>query len=170
VHILLSRQVRPQDFIKLSSGEEGRVKDVMARNTTIEMFSDGSLLTVPNSMLASSIVRNYTLPTSEVWVSVNVGAAYDSDLDHVERVTLEVASEVLKTVEGGVPEQPPVLLYREFGSSSIDFVVRLMVREFLSQGAVRHEFIKRLHRRYASEGIEIPFPIQTVIAGGGAPD
>jgi small-conductance mechanosensitive channel len=40
----------------------------------------------------------------------------------------------------------------------------MLVREYTSQGAVRHEFIKRLHRRYAQEGIVIPFPTQTVIA------
>lgn len=163
VHIILSRQVRPQDFVRLSSGEEGRVTDVRARNTTIETVPDGSLLAVPNSVLASSIVKNYTLPTTELWVSVSVGVSYDSDLDEVQRVTLEVAREVLASVEGGMSEQPPLMLYREFGPSSIDFVVRLQVRDFQSQGAIRHEFIKRLHRRYDHEGIEIPFPTQTVI-------
>lgn len=163
VQIILSRQVRPRDFVRLSSGEEGRVTDVRARYTTIETVPDGSLLAVPNSVLASSIVKNYTLPTTELWVSVNVGVSYDSDLDHVQRVTVEVARDVLTSVEGGMPEEPPQLFYREFGSSSIDFVVRLKVRDFQSQGAVRHEFIKRLHRRYAREGIEIPFPTQTVI-------
>jgi small-conductance mechanosensitive channel len=170
VQIILSRQVRPRDFVRLSTGEEGRVTDVMARNTTIETVPDGSLLAVPNSILASSIVKNYTLPTTQVWVSVNVGVSYDSDLDHVEQVTLDVAREVLNTVEGGVPDQPPVLFFREFASSSVDFVVRLLVREFQSQGPIRHEFIKRLHRRYASEGIEIPFPTQTVIAKGAPGD
>ncbi len=43
-----------------------------------------------------------------------------------------------------------------------------MVRAFRSQGPVQHEFIKRLHRRYAEEGIEIPFPIRTVIMEGDA--
>ncbi len=169
VQIILSRQVRPMDFVKLSSGEEGRVADVRARNTTIETFPDGSLLAVPNSVLASSIVKNYTLPTTELWVTLNVGVSYASDLERVQNVTLEVAREVLARVEGGMQEQPPIMLYREFGASSIDFVVRLKVREFQSQGPVRHEFIKQLHRRYAAEGIEIPFPIRTVIHKNAPP-
>jgi small-conductance mechanosensitive channel len=166
VHIILSRHVRPRDFVRLTSGEEGRVVDVRARSTTIETGSDSSLLTVPNSILASSIVKNYTLPTTELWISVELGVAYASDLEEVERVTLDVAREVLKEVEGGVPDEPPVMLYRAFGPSSIDFIVRLMVRDYPSQGTVRHEFIKRLHARYASEGIEIPFPTRTVISKG----
>jgi small-conductance mechanosensitive channel len=39
----------------------------------------------------------------------------------------------------------------------------MLVREFMAQGPVRHEFIKRLHRRFGEEGIEIPFPIRTVV-------
>ena len=163
VQIILSRQVRPSDFVRLASGEEGLVTDVKARNTTIRTTPDGNLLTVPNSVLASSIVKNYTLPTTELWVTVNVGVAYDSDLERVQRVTLEVAQDVLASVEGAVPSEPPVVLFREFSASSIDLVVRMLVREYTGQGAVRHEFIKRLHRRYAQEGIEIPFPTQTVI-------
>jgi small-conductance mechanosensitive channel len=43
----------------------------------------------------------------------------------------------------------------------------MMVREFESQAPVRHEFIKRLHQRFGDEGIEIPFPIRTVMMDGG---
>ena len=45
---------------------------------------------------------------------------------------------------------------------------RLMVREFESQGPIRHEFIKRLHKRFDEEEIDIPFPIRTVMMKGGA--
>ncbi len=57
--------------------------------------------------------------------------------------------------------------YHTFGDSSINFDVRMMVREFRSQGPVKHEFIKRLHQRFGEEGIEIPFPIRTVMMKGG---
>ena len=170
VHIILSRQVRQGDFVRLSTGEEGRVTDVKARNTTIQTFPDGNLLAVPNSILATSIVKNYTLPTTDLWVTVNVGVAYASDLEKVERVTLAVAAEVLAAAEGGAKGEPPIMLYREFATSSIDFVVRMLVRDYTSQGAVRHDFIKRLHKRYAEEGIEIPFPTQTVISRTRAVD
>jgi len=149
------------------SGEEGWVTDVKARNTTIETFPDGNLLAVPNSILASSIVKNFTLPRSALWVSIDVGVSYDSDLEHVEAVTLDVANAVLAEADGGLGDEEPVMVYRAFGESSIDFEVRLMVRDFRSQGPVRHAFIKSLHRRFGEEGIEIPFPIRTIIMGGG---
>jgi len=163
VQIILSRQVRPRDYVQLSSGEEGWVTDVKGRNTTIQTFPDGNLVVVPNSLLASSIVKNFSFPRSALWVSLDVGVSYDSDLKHVERVTLEVATEVLEEIDGGMPGEKPVVFFNAFGASSIDFQVRMMVREFRSQGPIRHEFIKRLHRRFGEEGIEIPFPIRTVV-------
>ena len=141
--------------------------DVKGRNTTIQTFPDGNLVTVPNSMLASSIVKNFSMPRRALWVTLEVGVSYDSDLEQVEAVALEVARQVLEEVDGGVPGKDPIVRYHTFGDSSINFDVRMMVREFESQGPMRHEFIKRLHRRFADEGIEIPFPIRTVVMKGG---
>ncbi len=170
VQIILSRQVRPRDYVQLSSGEEGWVTDVKGRNTTIQTFPDGNLVVVPNSLLASSIVKNFSFPRSALWVSLDVGVSYDSDLEHVERVTLEVATKVLEEIDGGMPGEKPVVVFQAFGDSSIDFQVRMMVREFRSQGPIRHDFIKRLHRRFGEEGIEIPFPIRTIVMTSGGDD
>ena len=167
VQIILSRQVRQRDYIRLSSGEEGWVTDVKARNTTIQTFPDGNLVTVPNATLASSIVKNFSMPRTALWVTLEVGVSYDSDLGQVEAVALEVAKHVLQEVDGGMPGEEPIVRYHTFADSSVNFDVRMMVREFESQGPVRHEFIKRLHRRFADEGIEIPFPIRTVMMPGG---
>ena len=170
IQIILSKPVRQRDYIRLSSGEEGWVTDVKARSTTIQTFPDGNLVTVPNATLASSIVKNFSMPERALWVTVEVGVSYDSDLEHVEAVALDVAARVLSDGDGGVPGEDPVVRFHTFGDSSINFDVRMMVREFRSQGPVRHEFIKRLHQRFADEGIEIPFPIRTVMMkGGGEP-
>jgi small-conductance mechanosensitive channel len=157
VHIILSRQVRPFDHVRLSTGDEGRVIDVRARNTTIET-GDGSLLVVPNATLATSIFKNHTLPTPRYWVSLDMGVSYESELEHVQRVVLEVARDVLSTVKGGVAEQDPTVFFRAFGPTSVELTVRLQVREFVDQGPVRHELVKRLHRRFGAEGILIPHP------------
>ncbi len=167
IQIILSKQVRQGDYIRLSSGEEGWVTDVKGRNTTIQTFPDGNLVMVPNSLLASSIVKNLSMPRRALWVTLEVGVSYDSDLGHVETVALDVAQQVLDEVDGGVPGEDPIIRYHTFGDSSINFDVRMMVREFRSQGPVKHEFIKRLHRRFGDEGIEIPFPIRTVMMQGG---
>ncbi|MCL6559948.1 MAG: mechanosensitive ion channel family protein [Firmicutes bacterium] len=161
IHVIASRQIKPGDYVRLETGEEGYVEDMNWRNTTIRMLPNNMVI-VPNAKLASSIVTNYNLPEQEMSVLVQVGVSYASDLEKVERVTAEVAREVMREVPGGVPEFAPFIRYHTFGDFSINFTVILRVKEFADQYPVKHEFVKRLHKRYAEEGIEIPFPIRTV--------
>jgi small-conductance mechanosensitive channel len=161
LHILAVRQIRPGDFIRLESGEEGYVVDIGWRNTTIRTLPN-NLVIIPNTKLATTVVTNYSLPESETAVPVQVSVSYGSDLERVERVTLEVAREVLQTVPGGVPEFDPVIRYHTLGDSGIQFTVVLRTQAYPDQHLLRHEFIKRLYRRYRQEGIEIPFPVRTV--------
>lgn len=161
IQIILSRQVRTGDYIKLESGEAGYVTDITWRNTTIRMLPN-NIIVVPNYKLASIILTNYCLPEKEMSVLVQVGVSYDSDLKKVERVTIEVAREVMKTLAGGVTEFEPFIRYHTFDDFSINFTVILRAREFVDQYLLKHEFVKSLHERYKQEGIEIPFPIRTV--------
>jgi small-conductance mechanosensitive channel len=77
-------------------------------------------------------------------------------------VTTEVAREVIKDTGVGVPGYEPSVSYKKFGDSSINFDVNFHVKRFVDQYTVKHKFIKRLHKRYKEEGIEIPFPVRTV--------
>lgn len=162
VSIILSGQVRPGDYLKLASSEEGFVTDVKARNTTIRTFPNQNLVVVPNSVLASTILTNYSLPERSLWITVEVGVSYDSDLEFVENVAIEVANEAFEAVEGQPPRQVPEVRFHEFGDSSINFMVLIQAAAFTDQFHIRHEFIKRLHSRFQTEGIDIPFPIRTV--------
>jgi small-conductance mechanosensitive channel len=161
VHILASRQVRPGDFIRLDTGDEGHVVDVTWRYTTVRQLRN-ALTIVPNAKLASAVITNYSLPDDELAVLVPVGVSYDSNLSQVEAVTAAVGREVMATTPGAVPEFEPFIRYNGFGDSSITFNVILRGRTAPDQHVIRHEFIKRLHERYRAEGIEIPFPIRTV--------
>lgn len=161
IHILVSRQVRPGDFVRLDSGEEGYIQDITWRYTTIRQLPN-NMVVVPNAKLASAIVHNFYLPDPEQAVLVPVGVSYASDLANVEAVTVAVAKEVLAEVQGGVTTFEPFIRYNAFSDSSINFNVIMRGREFVDQHLIRHEFIKRLHRRYQAERIEIPFPQRTL--------
>jgi small-conductance mechanosensitive channel len=160
--IIASRQVRQGDYIRLEQGEEGYVTDIKWRNTTIKALWDDHEVVVPNSKLGDSVVINYHLPARSFWVKIDVGVHYDSDLERVEEVVQEVAKEVSEEFGGGGRRQEPVVRFREFGDSSINLIVRLQVDRYATQFRLRHEFIKRLHRRFGEERITIPFPIRTL--------
>jgi small-conductance mechanosensitive channel len=161
IQITLAHNIRVGDFLRLESGEEGTVEDINWRTTRVRQLPNTVVL-VPNGRLAQSIVTNYDLPTKDLAVLMQVGVHYASDLERVERVTIEVATEVMKTVPGGIAEFTPFIRYHTFGESSIDFTVILRARQFGDNFLIKHEFIKRLVRRYAQERIVIPFPIRAV--------
>ncbi|MBB5122077.1 mechanosensitive ion channel protein [Streptomyces eurocidicus] len=161
VHILVSKTVQPGDYIRLSSGEEGYVRDINWRNTVVEELSN-NLVIVPNAKLAGTNMTNFSRPEQKLSVTVQVGVAYDSDLDQVERITNEEVQNVMRDITGAVPDHEPAVRFHTFGDSRIGFTVVLGVGEYSDKYRIKHEFIKRLHRRYRAEGIKIPSPARTV--------
>ncbi len=161
LYIMADRPIRVGDYVRLETGQEGYVADIGWRSIKIRELPN-NIIVIPNSKVASSIVTNYYLPETEMACLVQVGVSYDSDLEKVERVTIDVAKKVLKKVSGGVPDFEPFIRYHTFSDFSINFTVILRVKEYVDKYLVTHEFVKELHKRYKEEGIEIPFPIRTV--------
>lgn len=161
LQIIASRQVRVGDYIKLSTGEEGYVADIQWRNTTVRALSN-NIIVVPNAILAQTITTNYYQPEREISVLVELGVAYDSDLQKVERVTIGVARQIQKSTQGAIATHEPFIRFHTFADSSIKFSVILRGHEFTDQYLIKHEFVKALQERYRVEGIEIPFPIRTL--------
>ena len=162
LHLILSKQIRIGDYIRLGTGEEGRVTDIAWRFTTIVPVGASNTVVIPNKTIAGANITNFSLPTRSLNISVPVGVAYDSDLALVERVTIETAKEVLARVDNN-PNAKPLVRYTKFNDSSIDFAVILPSSQFDQQGLIIHDFIKALTDRYRIEGIDIPYPIRTVI-------
>ena len=154
-YLTVAKQIRIGNYIRLSSGEEGYLVDIDWRASRLRQLSNNTVL-IPNAKLSQSIVTNYHLPERELAVVIEGSVDYGSDLDHVERVTTEVARDVMQTVDGGVKNFEPYIRYHTLGDPGIGFSVTLRAREFVDQHLIKHEFIKRLHARYENEGIEIP--------------
>ena len=99
-------------------------------------------------------------------IRINCGVSYGSDLEKVERVTLNVARQVLRSVSGGVETFEPLVRFNNFGDSNIEFTVILRVKSIVDQYLVKHEFIKELTKAYAKEGIEIAYPCRNIFLRG----
>jgi len=167
VHILASRKVQPGDFIQLDNGMQGYVVDTNWRSTIIRQLPN-NILVVPNATVASAIVTNYHLPEHEISVTVPCSVSYESDLEYVERVTIEVGQEVMQEVKGAVPDYEPTVRYTTFGGSGISFNVGLRAGDISAQALIIHEFIKRLHSRYQRDGISTQSPAETIVYPGSA--
>lgn len=168
LQLVASKKIHIGDYVRLDSADEGVVTDLTWRYTTIRTLP-GNLIIVPNAKLSSAIVTNFTNPSPSQPVVVPVGVAYGSDLERVERIAIEVATDIQTTVDGAVRDFKPVARFSGFGDSSVNFNLVMRAATFQDQFLMRHELIKRLHARFNAEGIEIPFPIRTVHLKGTVP-
>ena len=176
LQIIISKQIRVNDYIKLSTGDEGKVTDINWRFITIMPANEGSVVVIPNKVIAGAVSTNYSMPRDDIVVVVPIGVGYESDLDKVEQITVEVARELMTEVDGyepnfddeGIDRNPlaPVVRYQKFNDSSIDFNAIMHVTSFTHQYLLKHKFIKRIMERYREENINIPFPIRTVEISG----
>jgi len=154
LHVVASRQIKPGDYVKLDSGDEGYIADITWRNTTIKALPNNMVI-VPNSKLASAIITNFYQPTREMGMGFNICVSFDSDLDKVEKVTLETATRVLARMPGVVEDAAVAVRFNGFGEYGVNLAVGFRVKEFTDQYMIKHELAKALHARYQAEGIEI---------------
>jgi small-conductance mechanosensitive channel len=157
VFMSVSGQIRIGDYLRLEGGSEGYVADFNWRSTSIRLLSD-NIVIIPNAKLAQAVVTNFHQPSRELTMVVDVSVHYMSNLADVERITVDVARDVLATIPGGVPSFTPVVRFHTFGANGVIGSVMLRAQEFTDQFLLRHEFIKRLHERYSREGITVPYP------------
>jgi len=161
IQIVIDKPFKVGQFVKIDSGEEGYVHKIGWRSTWVRLLAN-NVIVLPNKVMVTSKILNYYYPETEMSTLVQVGVHYESDLEHVERVTIEVAKEAMQEVTGGVKTFEPFIRYHTFADFSINFTVILRVSEFVDNYLLKHEFIKKLHKRYAKEGINIPYPIRAI--------
>jgi len=162
VYLRLDHPVRPDDYIKLESGEEGFVVERGWRSTRIKALSNNTIV-VPNAKLASTIVTNFSLPDPHMSLLIPVSVNLNSDPDKVESVLVDEASRALDTVPGLLRDSPPFVRFIPgFGQFSLDFTLICSVGNYVDQYLVQHELRKRIYKRFRDEGIEFPIPQRDV--------
>lgn len=156
------------DYIEMANGIEGFVVDVNWRSTRLRTRTN-NLVVVPNSLFAETIITNFNKPEESVNMIIPCGVSYASDLAEVERISLEETNAVREEHPEAEREFEPLFFYQAFGDSNIDFVVVIRAQDRLAGFAVRSELIKRLHSRFAAEGITINYPARTLHFPEGIP-
>src|SRR5579872_6041977 len=119
--LTIDRPARVGDFIELESGQEGYIEQIGWRHTTVRVLAN-NVVVIPNTKLSQAVITNYSLPHQDMSLLVGCGVAYDSDLEHVEAITLDVARAVQRGTEGADPQWEPTVRWKEFADSAIRFV------------------------------------------------
>ena len=156
--ILADAPYQVGDFVVLESGERGEVTDVGLRSTRL-LTRDDIEVTIPNAVIGNAKIINESGGRWEKErVRVKVGVAYGSDVDRVRQVLMEIA-------EGNpsIDEEPePRVRFRRFGESGLDFELMGWIHEPVLRGRVLDALNTEVYKRFAVEGIEIPYPKRDV--------
>lgn len=151
VQIIASNRVRPGDFIRLASGEEGIVTDIRWSDAYIRQLAN-NIIIVPNVQMITQIVTNFSRPEPELAVLVDFAVGTDADLARTEAIALEVARAVLAETPGGVASFEPLVRFNAIDASGIRATIVLRGQSFPDQFPLHHELIKRLRERLHAEG------------------
>ena len=153
--ILIEDQFGVGDIVDLEQGTSGTVEAVSLRTTRLRAV-DGTVWHVPNGEIRR--VGNKSQHWSRALLDVEV--AYDTDIEHAKSVIKRVADELWEERED-ILEEPEVWGVEKLGPHSI--VIRLVVKTRPSdQYNVSRDLRQRLKETFDVEGIEIPYPQQTV--------
>jgi small-conductance mechanosensitive channel len=151
--ILFERPIKVGDRIEIGD-VLGDVVKISARATTIQT-NDNVTIIIPNSDFMNSPVINWSHNDRSIRLSLDIGVSYNEDPEKVREIVLKVAAN-----DEGVLKYPlPQLIFKQYGDSSIDFVLRFWTSEFINRPAIiKSNLYYAIFKAFKENNIEIPFP------------
>jgi small-conductance mechanosensitive channel len=154
--ILLRKPMQIDDHIECED-VDGQVKEITIRDTYIRR-RDGTLVMVPNGYLYKNPLRVLT-DWDERRFSIVCGVAYDEDIGKAR----EVIRKAVESVDGLSKKKGVDVFAENFGSSSIDFLIRWWSDSIPRDGReMTDKVVEAVKRDLDKAGIEIPFPYRTM--------
>jgi len=163
--LLMDRSIKPGDVIAVSSGKDtavGQVKKIGIRAVSITTRDQIEYL-IPNEILMTSQVENWSYYSRDVRVKVPVTVAYGTDIEQAEALMLQAARAVPRVHNTPAPS----VWLRAFGDNAIEFEVQCWIddpEEGVSN--IRSDVLKQVWHLFREHGVEIPFPQREVRFAG----
>ena len=161
--LLFERRLHVGDDVQLGT-LEGTIRDIGIRASTIRTW-DGAEVIVPNAVLTSERVTNWTLSDTVRRVNLDVAVAYTADPPRV----LEILRNVATTHPKALADPAPLALCTGFGDSGLKFELRAWTR-FEEAEAFRSDLAIAVHRALSMAKIEIAFPQRGIHIRNGVGD
>ena len=155
--ILLDRSIRLGNIVQVGT-DVGQVTQITTRYTVLK-HPAGTEYIVPNETLIGSTVQNQTYSDTRQRLSTSVGVAYDSDLDEVKRLLIEIAAARPRVLK----DPAPSVMLTQFGDSAITLELGFWIEDPLEgKGNIISEINFAIWRAFRENGISIPFPQREV--------
>ena len=163
VLLILDRPFEINDRIEVWSAPSGSaswgdVIDIGIRATKIRT-TDNIIIIIPNNEIMKRDIVNYTLLSSRIRVRINIGVAYDADIEKAKKVIIGVAN----SLEWVMQDPEPKVVVRNFGESSIDLQLRVWIKNARKRMDTISYIMDRVKSVFDEEGVEIPYPRRDIV-------
>jgi small-conductance mechanosensitive channel len=150
--LLFERPARVGDTVTIGS-ITGTITRIRIRATTV-LDWDNKELIVPNKEFVTGNLVNWTLTNPTLRLIVQVGVAYGSDT----RLTTQLLYQVARDNPEVLEEPAPIVVFSQFGDSSLTFELRIFVSDLSTYRRLRHDLHIAIDDAFREHGIEIAFP------------
>ncbi|MCK5510444.1 mechanosensitive ion channel family protein [Candidatus Parcubacteria bacterium] len=159
--LVMDKSINIGDWIQLEDGTKAYIEDISWRSVRIRTIGNNTVI-VPNSVFVGQKISSYDYPVSSFFTSIRVGISYDTDLEKAEYVALQAAEKIIKDENIKEIDNNPIVRFKGFADSAIEFIVIVKIDKVRDEGRVQHALIKEIHKQFKENNIEIPFPQRVV--------
>ena len=158
IFIMVDSPYKEGDYIILDDKQRGYVQDIGIRSTRI-MTRDDVEIIIPNSVIANSkIVNECGGPYEKERLKIPIGVGYDSDIDQVRKILLNIADS-----SSNVSSDPkPRVRFTSFGDSSLLFNLLVWIEHPEMRGRTIDDINCKIFKQFKAEKIDIPFPQRNI--------
>jgi small conductance mechanosensitive channel len=150
VMLVLIRPFTRGDFVEVA-GTSGKVTEIKLFNTILHS-PDNKLLVIPNGQITSDVITNYTKEDKRR-VDLVIGVNYDDDI----RTAKQILMDTISSHELVLEDPKPVVMLKDLGASSVDFVVRPWVKTE-DYWTVYGELMEQIKLNIEAGGCSFPYP------------
>ncbi|KTE19746.1 hypothetical protein ATE67_14000 [Sphingopyxis sp. H050] len=165
--LLMDRSIKPGDIIVVGDGSSmggsamlngvpnvGRVAKIGVRAVNV-VTRDGKKHLIPNELLMTQPVENWSYASPEVRVRMRVPVPYDADLRLAQRLIVETANANLRILN----EPEPAVWITAFGERAVEHELRYWISDpEAGLGNIQGDVFLGIWDRFKEAGIRIPYP------------
>ena len=162
--ILFERQIKVGDWV-IIDGQEGIVKSINMRSTELETWNKSNVI-VPNASILANSLINKTYSDQMGRVEIKVGVDYNSDINKVKAILLEIAGEDPEVLSS----PPPSLQFTDLGDNSLNFQLNCYTANVYSGAGISFRIREKIVERFRENNINIPYPQRVIHFISSAPE
>lgn len=155
--LTMDRYIQPGHRVKVGEWI-GDVEAITLYKTTLRT-RDNLLVSIPNDVLMNKTTVNYNLPEALTRIEMTIGVAYESDLEAVTRILLDVA----EAQDSVSTRKDPEVNVVNLADSAVELEILVWQEKPTGARHTRDVIFREALSRFSEEGIEIPYPHRDVI-------